>query len=140
MRVGFMKCHSIDGIYDVTFAVNTHAPTKRHVQNKCFTFVLRGVGEGWQGGHVSPLSKVCGGGGAQVGLWPPPFGQSKCFNFTICSYFVIKKQICIFFLGSRRSPAFINKYFPNFANLKILEYFFQISFFSCITKYTYRYQ
>ena len=66
MRVGFMKCHSIDGIYDVTFAVNTHAPTKRHVQNKCFTFVLRGEGEGWQGGHVLPLSKV----GAQVGLWP----------------------------------------------------------------------
>ena len=65
MRVGLMKCHndSIDGIYDVTFAVNTHAPTKRHVQNKCFTFVLRGVGEGWQGGHVPPLSKVCGGGG-----------------------------------------------------------------------------
>ena len=63
MRVGFMKCHSIDGIYDVTFAVNTHAPTKRHVQNKCFTFVLRGVGEGWQGRHVPLLSKVCGGGG-----------------------------------------------------------------------------
>ena len=31
MRVGFMKCHSIDGIYDVTFAVNTHAPTKTMV-------------------------------------------------------------------------------------------------------------
>ena len=97
MRVGFMNCHSIDGIYDVTFAVNTHAPTKRHVQNKCFTFVLRGEGEGWQGGHVPPLSKV--GGGAQVGLSPPPFGQSKCSNFTICSYFVIKKQICIIFVA-----------------------------------------
>ena len=97
MRVGFMNCHIIDGIYDVTFAVNTHAPTKRHVQNKCFTFVLRGEGEGWQGGHVPPLSKV--GAGAQLGLWPPPFGQSKCSNFTICSYFVIKKQICIIFLA-----------------------------------------
>ena len=101
MRVGFMKCHSIDGIYDVTFAVNTHAPTKRHVQNKCFTFVLRG--EGWQGGRMGTCPHfqkcVCVGGGAQVGLWPPPFGQSKCSNFTICSYFVIKKQICIIFLA-----------------------------------------
>ena len=91
MRVGFMKYHSIDGIYDVMFAVNTHAPTKRHVQNKCLTVVLRGGGEGWQAGHVPPLSKV--------GLWPPPFGQSKCSNFTICSYFVIKKQICVIFLA-----------------------------------------
>ena len=83
MRVGFMKCHSIDGIYDVTFAVNTHAPTKRHVQNKCFTFVLRGEGEGWQGGHVPPLSKVCVcvGGGAQVGLWPPPLGAKHSIIF-----------------------------------------------------------
>ena len=53
MRVGFMKCHSIDVIYDVTFAVNTHAPTKRHVQNKCSTFVLRGEGGGWGGGGTS---------------------------------------------------------------------------------------
>ena len=96
MRVGFMKCHSIDGIYDVTFAVNTHAPTKRHVQNKCFTLVLRGVGEGWQGRDVTPFSKVWG---AQVGLWLPPFGQSKCSNFTICSYFLTKKQIYIIFLA-----------------------------------------
>ena len=76
MRVGFMKCHSIDGIYDVTFAVNTHAPTKRHVQNKCFTFVLRGVGEGWQGGHVPPLSKV---GGGTSGFVAPTFWTEQMF-------------------------------------------------------------
>ena len=46
---------------------------------------------------MPPLSKM--GGGAQVGLLRPPFGQSKCSNFTICSYFVIKKQICIFVLA-----------------------------------------
>ena len=79
MRVGFMKCHSIDGIYDVTFAVNTHAPTKRHVQNKCFTFVLRGVGEGWQGGHVPPFSKV--GGGGTSGFVAPTFWTEQMFLF-----------------------------------------------------------
>ena len=42
------------------------------------------------GGSASPLSKV----GAQVGLCPPPtFGQSKCSNCTICSYFVVKNTI-----------------------------------------------
>ena len=55
---------------------------------------FKGVGEGGGGGgqgggHVSPHFQK--GGGAQVGLCPPPtFGQSKCSNFTICSYFVIK--------------------------------------------------
>ena len=54
----------------------------------------KGVGEGGAGGgwsRASPLSKV----GAQVGLCPPPptFGQSKCSNFTICSYFVVKNTI-----------------------------------------------
>ena len=44
----------------------------------------RGAGGG---GHEPPTFKS---GGAQVGLCPPPtFGQSKCSNFTICSYFVV---------------------------------------------------
>ena len=98
MRVGFMKYHSIDGIYDVTFAVNTHAPTKRHVQNKCFTFVLIGRRRMVAGWARAPIFKSWGRG-AQVGLWPPPFGQSKCSNFTFCSYFMIKKQIYIIFLA-----------------------------------------
>ena len=56
-----------------------------------FMFLGKGVGEGGGAGgaRAPPLSKV--GGGAQVGLCPPPtFGQSKCSNFTICSYFVVK--------------------------------------------------
>ena len=81
MLVGFMKCHSIDGIYDVTFAVNTDAPTKRHVQNKCFTFVLRAEGEWWQGGHVPTLLKVGGGGGGTSGFVAPTFWTEQMFSF-----------------------------------------------------------
>ena len=75
MRVGFMKCHSIDGIYDVTFAVITHAPTKRHVQNKCFTFVLRGVGEGWQVGTCPNFQK----GGDTSGFVAPTIWTEQMF-------------------------------------------------------------
>ena len=55
---------------------------------------LKGVGEGGQGGTSPPLSKV-GGGHKWVCAPPPPpptFGQSKCSNFTICSYFVVKNN------------------------------------------------
>ena len=31
-------------------------------------------------------------GGGEVGLWAPTFGQIKCSNFTICSYFVLWSQ------------------------------------------------
>ena len=54
-----------------------------------FTIYHQGRRRRGAGGHEPPpLSKV----GAQVGLCPPPptFGQSKCSNFTICSYFVVK--------------------------------------------------
>ena len=43
------------------------------------------------------------------------------------------------FLGSLRSPTLINHYFPNFANLDFQNNFFHISFFNCLTIYTYRY-
>ena len=46
----------------------------------------------------APTFKKRGGGGTS-GFVAPPFGKSKCSNFTICSYFVIKKQICIIFLA-----------------------------------------
>ena len=58
-----------------------------------FIAFSRGVGEGGAGGGAqAPPTFKSGGGGAQVGLCPPPplFGQSKCSNFTICSYFVVK--------------------------------------------------
>ena len=45
----------------------------------------RGAG----GARAPPLSKV-GGGHKWVCAPPPTFGQSKCSNFTICSYFVVK--------------------------------------------------
>ena len=52
----------------------------------------KGVGEGGRGARASPLSKV----GGTSGFVPPPphtFGQSKCSNFTICTYFVVKNTI-----------------------------------------------
>ena len=52
---------------------------------------IKGVGEGGGGARASPLSKVWGGGvGHKWVCVPHTFGQSKCSNFTICSYFVIK--------------------------------------------------
>ena len=49
------------------------------------TKLFKGVGEG--GARASPLSKV--GGTSRFVPPPPTFGQSKCSNFTICSYFVV---------------------------------------------------
>ena len=59
-------------------------------------YMYKGVGEGGgggggAGGNVPPHFQKWGG--AQVGLCPPTFGQSKCSNFTICSYFVVKNTI-----------------------------------------------
>ena len=68
------------------------------------------------GARASPLSKV---GGGTSGFVPPTFGQSKCSNFTICSYFVVKNTFFQNFLGLLRSPTLINQYFLNFANLKL---------------------
>ena len=42
---------------------------------------------GAAGACAPALSKV---GGAQVGLSPPTFGQTKCSNLAIFSYFVVK--------------------------------------------------
>ena len=55
---------------------------------------FKGVGEGGQGGTSPPppLSKV-GGGGTSGFVPPSTFGQSKCSNFTICSYFVVKNTL-----------------------------------------------
>ena len=76
-------------------------------------------GQGGGGGHVPPHFQKWGGG-AQVGLCPPPtFGHSKCSNFTICSYFVVKNTIFSKHFRSLRSPTLINQYFLNFANLKL---------------------
>ena len=83
-------------------------------------------GLGWEYSGVEKLSegfyiyvKGVGEGGGAVGLCPPTFGQSKCFNFTICSYFVVKNIFFQNFLGSL-SLANINKsIFSNFANIKL---------------------
>ena len=53
--------------------------------------ICKGVGEGGAGGHVPPHFQKWGGGTS--GFVPPTFGQSKCSNFTICSYFVVKNTI-----------------------------------------------
>ena len=70
----------------------------------------KGVGEGGAAGACAPaLSKV--GGGAQVGLSPPTFGQTKCSNLAIFSYFVVKK--CKIFLARfARQLYFINIFKP----------------------------
>ena len=68
----------------------------------CKANCIKGVGEGGGGrgggAHASPLSKV-GGGHKWVCAPPPTFGQSKCSNFTICSYFVIKTHFLKIFLA-----------------------------------------
>ena len=54
---------------------------------------FKGVGEGGGGAggaRASPLSKV---GGTSGFVPPPTFGQSKCSNFTICTYFVVKNTL-----------------------------------------------
>ena len=71
--------------------------------------MAKGVGEGGGagegGGHV-PLHFQKWGGGTSGFVPPPPhtFGQNKCSNFTICSYFVVKNTFFQNFLGSLRSP------------------------------------
>ena len=50
----------------------------------------KGVGEGGQGGHVPPHFQKWGG---TSGFVPPTFGQIKCSNCTICSYFVVTNTI-----------------------------------------------
>ena len=61
----------------------------------CFTYMYiidMVQGRRRWGARASPLSK--GGGHKWVCAPPPPtFGQSKCSNFTICSYFVVKNTI-----------------------------------------------
>ena len=77
----------------------------------------KGVGEGGgAGGHVPPphFQKW----GAQVGLCPPTFGQSKCSNFTICSYFEVKSTIFSKFSWLASLANFNKSIFLNFANLK----------------------
>ena len=49
-----------------------------------YTLLYKGVGEGGGAG---------GGGGHKWVCAPPTFGQSKCSNFIICSYFVVKNPI-----------------------------------------------
>ena len=49
---------------------------------------LKGVGEGGQRGLVPPHFQKWGG--AQVGLCPPTFGQIKCSNFAISSFFKVR--------------------------------------------------
>ena len=70
----------------------------RH-SNRLSSIKVKGVGEDGAGGgggaRASPLSKVGGGEGTSGFVAPPPptFGQSKCSNFTICTYFVVKNTI-----------------------------------------------
>ena len=60
-----------------------------------FLSMSKGVGEGGAGGggHVPPHFQKWGGGHKWVCAPLPTFGQSKCSNFTICTYFVVKNTI-----------------------------------------------
>ena len=44
-----------------------------------------------RGGSGGMCPRTFKSGGAQVGLSPPTFGQTKCPNFAIFSYFVVIK-------------------------------------------------
>ena len=98
----------------------------------------------WGEGHVFlHFQKL----GSQVGLSPNPFlWQNKCSNFANYPYFVVKTEFFTIFLACfARQLYFINIFkqliFQNFANLKLKNIFFHIiSFFNCLTVYTYRYQ
>ena len=53
--------------------------------------IFKGVGEGGGGGSGGLCPGTFKSGGAQVGLCPPStFGQIKCPNFAISSYFKVK--------------------------------------------------
>ena len=101
----------IEDPYDCTnvIANDIIRKTRGHFNRTC----AKGVGEGEQGGTFKS------GGHKWVCAPPPTFGQSKCSNFTICSYFEVKNQFFQNFLGSLRSPTLIIQYFLNFANLKL---------------------
>ena len=79
----------------------------------------KGVGEGGQGGGGARAPHFQKWGGGTSGFVPPTFGQSKCSNFTICSYFVVKNTFFSKFSWLASLANFINQYFLNFANFKL---------------------
>ena len=87
-----------------------------------FLIVFKGVKEGGRGGggaRASPLSKV----GAKVGLCPPLLGIANVLISLFAHILWLKIQFFQNFLGSLRSPTLINRYFLNFANLKLEKIF-----------------
>ena len=74
---------------------------------------------GGQGGTCPPFQKW--GGGAQVGLCPPPpfLGIANVHISLFAHISWLKTQFFQNFLGSLRSPTLIIQYFLNFANLKL---------------------
>ena len=73
------------------------------------------VGEGG-GGTCLPTFKS--GGGAQVGLCPPPLlGRANVLPSLFVHILWLKTHFFQNCLGSLRSPTLINQYFLNFANL-----------------------
>ena len=118
-RITYKKSKIVDiiEVRSILSLKNMDSQRQRNSPDEVVFCPFKGVGEEGQGGTCLPTFKS---GGAQVCLCPPPtFGQSKCSNFIICSYFVIKNTFFQNFLGSLRSPTLINKYFLNFANLKL---------------------
>ena len=81
--------------------------------------MLKGVGEGGQGGGHVPPNFQKWGGGAQVGLCPPLLGRTNVLISLFAHILWLKTQFFQNFLGSLRSPTLINQYFLNFANLKL---------------------
>ena len=71
-----------------------------NMQHLRHNYLSKGVGEGGQGGGHEPPTFKSGGGGTS-GFVPPTFGQSKCSNFTICSYFVVKNTFFFFKILAR---------------------------------------
>ena len=87
-------CKRIVGIQKGTnyFPLLTDLNFCTGTKRNSFVSSFKGVGEGGAGGGgaraPSPHFQKWGGG--KSGFVPPTFGQSKCSNFTIFSYFVVK--------------------------------------------------
>ena len=71
---------------------------------------------------MPPHFQKWGGGGTSGFVAPPPtFGQGKCSNFTICSYFVVKNTFFSKFSWLASLTNFNKSIFSNLCLLNTLE-------------------